>query len=414
MRTFSKWLAGAVLALLLGASLTLLLALEASPRVGARDDVSPADIDRAVAMARQHDPRQAPPGQLHRVPLRERDVDLLLQHAAQRWLAANTRVRLEPGRLIVLASRAGPFGRWLNLELELRQTAALPQIERLRLGSLPLPTALAIPLLQTVASRHGVQAEALLAVEWIERVTFAKDQLTVSYRFAADTTSRLRSALVAPADQQRLRAYAERLAALTRDIDVGEVAVARLLVPLFALAAERSAGSDDAVAENRAALLAVTFYANQRPLGLIVPAAYSWPTPRPLRVTLQRRDDFALHFLISAVIAAEAGTPLADAVGLWKELADARQGGSGFSFNDLAADRAGARFGDLAVRAAQRLQARIAASGGEADFMVDASDLPEFLPETEFVARYGGVGGTAYNRLLAEIEARVDALPLFR
>ena len=46
--------------------------------------------------------------------------------------------------------------------------------------------------------------------------------------------------------------------------------------------------------------------------------------------------------------------------------------------------------------------------------MPEASDLPEFLPEAEFVARYGGVGGTGYRRLLAEIDARVEALPVWR
>jgi hypothetical protein len=34
------------------------------------------------------------------------------------------------------------------------------------------------------------------------------------------------------------------------------------------------------------------------------------------------------------------------------------------------------------------------------------------LPEREFAARYGGVGGAGYERLRAEIEARIDALPL--
>ncbi|MGL6109607.1 MAG: hypothetical protein ACRC2B_05845, partial [Rubrivivax sp.] len=120
------------------------------------------------------------------------------------------------------------------------------------------------------------------------------------------------------------------------------------------------------------------------------------------------------HFLISAVIAAEAGTPLADAVGLWKELADARRGGSGFSFNDLAADRAGTRFGELVVRDTERLQARIAAGVIDTDLMPQVSDLPEHLPEPEFVARFGGVGGAGYNRLLADIEARIDALPMFQ
>ena len=413
MRTLSKWLLGTSIALLLAALLALALAVEDAPRVAPRDDVTPADVDRAVGLARLHDPRGAPPGQLRSVPLRERDIDLLVYQAAHRWLAANTRVRLEPGLLLVQASFAAPLGRWLNVELGLRQTAALPEIERLRVGRLPLPAALAMPLLHAFAARHGVQADALLAVDWIERVTIARGRMLVSYRIGPDTARRLRAALVAPVDEQRLRAYNDRLAALTQGVAGDEVSLARLLPSLFALAGERSAAGGDAVEENRAALLTLTFFANHRPLGLMVPAAYAWPQPRPLAVTLQRRYDFPLHFLISAVIAAEAGTPLADAVGLWKELADARRGGSGFSFNDLAADRAGTRFGELAVRDPARLQARIAAGATEADFMPDASDLPEFLPEAEFVARYGGVGGAVYKRMLADIEMRVDALAVF-
>ena len=41
-------------------------------------------------------------------------------------------------------------------------------------------------------------------------------------------------------------------------------------------------------------------------------------------------------------------------------------------------------------------------------------DLPEFLPEAEFLRRYGGVGAPPYNRLLAEIDRRITALPLLR
>ncbi len=269
-------------------------------------------------------------------------------------------------------------------------------------------------MLLAAAARYVEQADALLAVDWIERVSLDAGQLSVTYRIGPDTVTRLRAALVAPLDQERLRVYTERLAALAQRVEGYEVSVATLLQPLFALAAERSAAGGDAVAENRAALLTLTFFANHRSLGLMLPAAYTWPQPRPLHLTLQRRYDFPLHFLISAVIAAESDTPLADAVGVWKELADARRGGSGFSFNDLAADRAGARFGELAVRDPLLLQTRLAAGASEADFMPDARDLPEFLPEAEFIARYGGVGGAAYQRLRADIEARVDALPLLR
>ena len=50
----------------------------------------------------------------------------------------------------------------------------------------------------------------------------------------------------------------------------------------------------------------------------------------------------------------------------------------------------------------------------DADLLPQVSDLPEHLPEAEFVARYGGVGGAAYNRMLATIESRLDSMPMFQ
>jgi hypothetical protein len=414
MRSLSKWLLGLVLTLLLAGVLALLLAVQTNPVVAQRAAVSVADVDRVVAMARLHDPRRALPGQLRRVVLREREIDLLVDHAARRWLAANARAQLQPGRLIVQASFNAPAGYWLNVVLGLRETATLPVVDHLRVGRLPLPAVLALPLLRAFAAHHGMQLESLLALDWIERVTITQAQMTLSYRLAPDTAGRLRAALLAPTDRQRLRAHTERLAGLTQAVEGDEVSLAQLLAPLLALAAERSAAGGDAAAENRAALLTLTFYANQRPIRLIAPEADAWPQPRPLSVTLKGRHDFPLHFLISAVIAAESGTPLADAVGLWKELADARRGGSGFSFNDFAANRAGTRFGELATRDPTRLQARIGAGLTESDFMPDVADLAEFLSETELHARYGGVGGAAYKRVLADIEARIDALAVLQ
>ncbi|MEO7337819.1 MAG: hypothetical protein ABIV63_14675, partial [Caldimonas sp.] len=385
-----------------------------TPRVTAREDVAPEDVDRAVELAQRNDPRHVAPGQLNRVVLRQRDVDLMVRYGARRFLHAEAQARLRPGLLLLQGSRAAPYGRWINVEVGLRQTGALPDIDHVRVGRLPVPRVLAIPLARAFAARHGVQADKLLAVEWIEHVSFAPDRLQVNYRLGADTTQRLRAALVAPSDQTRLRAYAERLAAVTRRIPGADVSVTDLLKPMFALAAERSAAGAPAVEENRAALLTLALFANHHPLALMVPAAATWEQPRPLNVTLQQRPDFPLHFLISAVIAAEAGTPLADAVGIWKEQADARAGGSGFSFNDIAADRAGTRLGELAVRDPARLQARIAAASDETAYMPDARDLPEFMPQAQFVARYGGVGAPAYVQMLAEIDRRIEALAVLR
>jgi hypothetical protein len=102
-------------------------------------------------------------------------------------------------------------------------------------------------------------------------------------------------------------------------------------------------------------------------------------------------------------------------VGLYKEVADSR-GGSGFSFNDLAADRAGRRLGESAEHPAKALvlQRRVSASAEERLLMPEVADLPESLSERDFIARFGGVNGPGYNRLVAEIDTRIAALPLYR
>jgi CheY-like chemotaxis protein len=62
--------------------------------------------------------------------------------AAQRWLRAATRVSLLRGGATVQVSAhlpANPFGRWLNVELQLAETGGLPVIDSCRVGRLPLP-----------------------------------------------------------------------------------------------------------------------------------------------------------------------------------------------------------------------------------------------------------------------------------
>src|SRR5437764_557643 len=166
----------------------------------------------------------------------------------------------------------------------------------------------------------------------------------------------------------------------------------------------------------RASIVTLAFSVNGTGLAASAPTAARWPSAALRTVTLAGRDDFPKHFLISAAIAAEAGSPLADAVGLYKEVDDSR-GGSGFSFNDIAADRAGTRFGEIASGSperARKLSQALASGVKEGDFMPDVAGLPEFLPEAEFKRRYGGIGGTGYNKMMVTIETRVASRPLLR
>jgi hypothetical protein len=155
---------------------------------------------------------------------------------------------------------------------------------------------------------------------------------------------------------------------------------------------------------------------NGKGLAAIVPDAKDWPRPATRTVTLNGRTDFPQHFTVSAALAAHAGAPLSDAIGLYKEVDDSRQG-SGFSFNDIAADRAGTRFGEIATQSpasARGLQRRVKMGIRESDLMPETADLPEFMPEAEFKRRYGGIGAPSYQRMMQDIERRVAACRLYR
>ena len=393
------------------------LALESAPLVAASAPVVTLDVERALQLVRKHDPRQQRPGIVRVVLAEQRDVELLLGHAAKRWPGFAAKVQFDQGQAQLKVSAALPLGitkPWLNIDARLQQGNALPDITRLRVGSLPVPAWCAEPLLGWLLASRGFGVDTALARDVVRRVDIHPGRIVVFYAWQDDTSARVLATLVPPADQLRLRAYSDRLVELVAtEPPGGTVSLSRLLPPMFERARQRTAEGGDAAQENRAAILALAFYANQRGLSAIVPAARTWPRPQPLTVTLANRTDTPLHFLISAAIAAEAGTPLADAVGLYKEVADSRAG-SGFSFNDLAADRAGTRFGDMAVRDPERAQARLSAKLHEPDLLPDVSDLPEALSAAEFTRRYGAVGAPAYQRVLADIEARLDRVPLLR
>lgn len=417
MRTLVRLMAGA--ALLAGAAMLFAAGalLQTEPIVPSAPSVDQQDVARALSLLRTHDPRRAQPGAIRAVFVSERDIEVLLSHGAHRWFDVASRVQLQRGRASVqLSSRAppNPFGAWLNVELRLEETGGLPVVDSWKVGRLPLPSWLARRVGVALIERAGLRTEFDLAVEVVRRVHFAPQQMRVTYAWQGDSAGRLINGLLTAEELQRLRPYSDRLVELSSQARPSfEMPLAPLLGPMFRLARDRTLAGGDAAAENRAALLVLTLHANGRTVGALAPAARAWPQPQPMRLLLAGRTDFPLHFLISATLAAEGTSPLSRAIGLYKEVADSR-GGSGFSFNDMAANRAGTRFGELIVRAPQAFQERLAQGVQDAELLPHTRDLPEFLTQAEFQRRFGGVGGPGYNELLADIDRRIGALTLLR
>ena len=412
-----------VLVLLIGlpALLAVLVffALDNTPLVVNKVTFTPDNIERAKRLLDRNDPRKMRAGVLRTIMVVQDDLDLALNYAASRYAHGSTNVVLRDGSAMLRATfelPANPVGRFVNLDLVLVQTSYLPRVEQLRVGSVPVPAFIGNWLLRAIIQRLKGDADYSATVDVVKQVRASNGVLKVVFEWNDLAANQLKAALVPADDQARWQAYQARLVELTSQQPSGRgFSLDQLLRPMLQLARQRAEGAS-ATAENRAVIVVLAFYVNGEGLGALVPAARAWPAPEQRVVTLAGRTDSPQHFMVSAALAATAGSPLSDAVGVYKELDDSRNS-SGFSFNDLGADRAGTRFGDMAAasdKGAAHLYRQLESSLREPDFFPDIADLPEYMAEAEFKRRYGAVGQPAYRKMLAEIERRIAALPLYR
>lgn len=409
-------LAIAVLVAMVTVTAMLLLVFQRAPLVKASGAVSVQDVQRARALLVRHDPRRMSDGMAGVVSLTQQDVTLLTQYAASRWRRAMTRVTLRGGAADVQVSvdvPSLPIGRWINIDATVADAAGLPVVQRLRIGGLPIPAFTAQPIAEFVLTRIGSDVPLAIAKEIVHGVAFTPTSVRIAYTWRNDATTRMRDMLIPPEDLRRLQLAHEDLSRLVRaKAGGGPLPLMTLLRPMLQQAALRARGGD-AVAEHRAVLVTLASYVTQRPLGRYVRRAAAWTPIAPRPVTLAGREDLAKHFLVSAVVSSQSGNTLADAVGRTKEVDDSRFG-TGFSFVDLAADRAGTLFGEVATRSPERLEDAVAVGLAEADVIPAVADLPESMSEVQFIERFGGIGAPAYEAMMQRIESRLAALPLYR
>ena len=411
-----KWIKRILLGALLAFLLAAVLALQTQASLPPAAEVKTVDLSRAKDFLKRNDPRQVEGGPHRMVTISEKDLNLLLGQAALYTRSGAAQLRLHAGAAELRIAYALPkLSLWLNVEALLHETQRLPEFERVRVGHLPVPAWVANLALRSALKRLPPPQDVQLAKDLIERIGFGEQYAQVRYQWQQDSMERV-MALVWPApEQQRAMAYHEHLRLLSEAYPVNaRVSLASLMPPIFDLVRQRSRGDERLMAaENRAAILTLALHASGKSWAVLMPSARHWTPVRPLVVTLSDRDDFPQHFLISAALAIEGGGPLADAIGVYKEVADSR-GGSGFSFNDIGADRAGTRLGVLAAKNPARLQIAMSAGLQERDFMPDVSDLPEFMTERDFQQRYGAVGSPVYRATMADIEARLAGLKLWK
>ena len=395
------------------------LALEQQPLVVRGDGPSAESIARARTLLRRNDPRRLPRDATGEIQIGAADLEAVLNLAGRRFSDGKAALRLGEGSVEVdytaplparLAGHLAPvgLGRHLNVRTRVSVADGHFAVEALRIGRLPVPARLADALVAMAIEEADLPPEIGVLSKAISRLTITPQALRLTYMWQPGLLDSARDLALGPIDRDGLAAAQARLVELMDRAGRGRAALplAELLGPLLHQA---EPGAD---VYRQLLLVAALQLSGHNPARLI-PEAARWPRPHPLALTLGGRVDLAQHFVVSAAIAAWAGNPLSRAIGLDKEIGDAR-GGSGFSFVDLTADRAGTRFGELAIREPARIADAVAAGLTDASLLPAVADLPEGLQDDEFRQRFGGIDSPAYRRISDEIDRRVAALALFR
>ena len=133
-------------------------------------------------------------------------------------------------------------------------------------------------------------------------------------------------------------------------------------------------------------------------------------------LTIRKRPDLALHFLYSAILAQVGTDALSFNIGELKEVLDSGSGGSGFSFVDLTADKAGIAFAQQltsSTASAIAAQQTLLMADSERVFFPFSHDLPEGLSERQFSRLFSSVDSQRYAAFEAQIDERIASMALF-
>jgi uncharacterized protein YfiM (DUF2279 family) len=324
--------------------------------------------------------------------------------AAQAAGVERSRTAIEDGAVVSRISVPVSFGLWINAEGRITPNKAGHAIPSGTAGVLPVPPWMARGLVWAVRQWFSKPGQKLPGLDAIVRnLKIGRSEVSADVRIplnsAALTT--LARANTAPIDGALTARFYCRLVAAQREQGIGD---------LGGLVRSAFARQQQTVEANKARLVAIAMVTVSpkvaRLAGAGVEAAQRCGGT-DATVALHSRTDLAKHWALSAALAAAFGRDASDVAGVWKELSDSADGGSGFSYVDLAADRAGILIGDRASRGeTAAATAAWLAKASKGDLLpVSQLALAEGMSEAAFNRRYGAIDGTRHRAAVGRIDA---------
>lgn len=424
-----KWLfiiiAVIVLLLIAGATAVAIMAVQKAPLVASTATTQLDGADSVNELLGQLQRAFSRREEGHQVTLTETQVESLvgvLQRALPDFKGV---VNISPiGGTINLTYAIQDTGYFVNASALVLPGNSL-RIEQVKIGDLTIPGRYLLRFLERTVNSYTDSEIATIALSRVERVTMKSGELTLDVgRLDALLTELNVVASNMSVDEeselQRLSAYYLRyLSGREIALSTEPVSLIEYLREGMARAREQSETPQDAVLHNKAVILALAVYVGHHRVGTLVgdiqPNADKALKPRRGAV-LHNRNDLARHFIISAALELLSEEGMSLAIGEFKELMDRGNGGSGYSFVDLAADMSGNEFAQVAteISTAVDVQNTMARIQSELEIIPAIEGLPEGLSKQAFIEQYERVDSIAYLKEVEEIKRRINLLPLYK
>jgi len=405
--------------------LLLSLALSTSSIIKSKQSLSPAEIKIAKDKVKELRQKFSSSNNFVELSLSQNDLDAIMAVASHTIPQSRFNSVLSPYGIALSASKkinTRLFDVYINVNCLLTINFDKFEIDYCDLGSIPLPGWLLKSTIQTTTSFiFGDEVEETLTrlidsgrivnnkiIFTTTKSTDFKNQVNASMKTAASVIRTVNNSTDIHNDKVQL--YIEKLHTLEHSTH----SLAYYIGKAFFFAQQRSI-EHDPIIENTAALWALSIVYSNRGFSRLIGLENKMPGVNA-NTTLRGREDLKLHFLYSVILEQMGDQDLALNIGELKELLDSNKGGSGYSFSDLAADKAGALFSNAVTSSednaiyAQNLLANIT---NEDSFFPYIHDLPDGFKANEFERVFEKINSELYNKQEKRITDRINKLALY-
>lgn len=394
-------------------NVVMLLALDNTPLIAVDRTLNREDILRAKQILHVTPQEQS---EIKTVVLNQKDINIAVSYLLNHFVENTVKIKIREDEVFCQIAVFVPvtyWGRYLDFSFKLMETDNGIKIKSFKIGEIAVPYRLANFLIPTVAQHTSLKNYWNLGEHYIKKIHFTPEGIQVSY-LGSIVDAAKQIAIQKHRDYPNLHLYQQQINEIVSQHDPKWLlSLNDLMQPLF-LSAYQHSTEETAIQENRAVLIAVGSYIYKQELRRYLPMGLVYSKEYP--VFAYKRIDIPQHFIASALLAAVDAALISEQAGVSKELADAKQG-SGFSFIDLIADHAGTRFGQLAIGSgaqARRIQEIMAKAQDYTTVLPSIQGLPEQMDEQSFKLRFGDTNSKIYRAMIDEIDARINALPLYQ